>query len=585
MLKLTVDEFIDLVRRSKLAEEDQLSAALAKHRQEHGGELPTEAKDLAQYLIGAGLLTQWHCDKLLEGKYKGFFLGKYKLLGHLGTGGMSSVYLAEHTLMRRLRAIKVLPRKRVGDASYLDRFYQEAEATAKLNHRNIVRAYDIDHEGDTHYLVMEYVEGDDLTTIVQRTGPLDYDTAAEYIAQTAEGLQHAHQHNLIHRDVKPANLLIDGQGVVRLLDLGLALFKTEERASLTLEHRENVLGTADYLAPEQALDSHGVSPRADIYGLGCTMYFVLTGHPPFPDGTLAQRIAMHQSKMPADIRVDRPDCPLALSDICFRMLQKDPDDRYQSAQEVVDALRSWLRQRRDRSSALSQGKQVSAGVREKPAAVDTAPKPAVGVPSSPEMSCQPGAVEPSVGQADTAGPSPADTTAEHKAGAAAQVLENVASGTKRRMEGSGVAKVGGRKAGASDVTSRSPARTPVPTPAPVAPAAERRETDRDVAPETPAAASAIPAAAAERVPPTAGESSVDLDVYIAADRKASGSHRRSSLRGSRRSSAKKIPKSLFWVGLGLALLTVAGVILVAVWYLPRQHSGSPRDRQTTRFEL
>jgi serine/threonine-protein kinase len=340
--QLTVDKFTELVRRSQLVEEDQLQHALQSYEQEHGGSSPEDAGLLAEHLIAAGLLTRWHCDKLLDGKYKGFLLGKYRLLGHLGTGGMSSVYLAEHTLLHRQRAIKVLPRKRVTDTSFLARFHQEAEATARLNHPNIVRAYDLDHEGDIHYLVMEYVDGKDLQSIVLEEGLPPCATVAGYIAQAARGLQHAHENGLVHRDVKPANLLIDRSGVVKLLDLGLALFADDGRASLTLAYNENVLGTADYLAPEQAVSSHDVGPAADIYGLGCTLYFALTGHPPFPTGSLAQRIVFHQSRMPADIREDRPDCPPALCDICFRMLQKKPEDRFASAREVAEALEKWL---------------------------------------------------------------------------------------------------------------------------------------------------------------------------------------------------------------------------------------------------
>ena len=144
-------------------------------------------------MIEEGVLTQWQCDKLLQKKYKGFFLGKYKLLGHIGSGGMSSVYLAEHTLMRRSRAIKVLPRSRVNDSAYLERFHREAQATAALDHPHIVRAYDVDNQGDTHYLVMEYVSGSDLASIVKEQGALGFEDIARYVVHAARGLQHAHE--------------------------------------------------------------------------------------------------------------------------------------------------------------------------------------------------------------------------------------------------------------------------------------------------------------------------------------------------------------------------------------------------------
>jgi serine/threonine protein kinase len=342
MAKPNVKTFVDLLRRSSLVDDDELDYALQQCREQHDGVLPDDVDQLADFLVKADLITRWHCEKLYDGKYKGFFLNKYKLLRHLGSGGMSSVYLAEHRLMHQRRAIKVLPKQRVSESSYLARFHLEAKATASLDHCNIVRAYDVDNVGDTHFLVMEYVEGEDIQAIVKREGPLSFETAAEYVRQAAEGLQHAHEANLIHRDVKPANLLVDRSGTVKILDLGLALFSKEESTSLTVAHNENVLGTADYLAPEQALNSHTVDCRADIYGLGCTLYFALTGHPPFNEGTLAQRIAMHQTQMPPDIREERPDCPDELVNICFRMIQKKQEDRYATCREVADALADWL---------------------------------------------------------------------------------------------------------------------------------------------------------------------------------------------------------------------------------------------------
>ena len=346
MAKVSARKFLELLQHSKLLERDEIKRTLADCKQQRGGSLPPDPEELADWFVKAEVLTRWHRDKLLDGRYKGFFLGKYKLLGHIGTGGMSRVYLAEHTIMRRLRAIKILPRHRIGDSSYLGRFYQEAEAIAKLDHRNIVRAYDVDNEGKTHYIVMEYAQGKDLQVIVDRDGLPDYEKAAGYIIQAAKGLQHAHDSGLIHRDMKPANLLLDEEGVIKILDMGLALFSDDDRASLTLAHKDNVLGTADYLAPEQALDSHGVDGRADIYGLGCTLYFLLTGHPPFCEGSPAQRLAMHLKKMPRDPRKERSNCPTALCRICFKMMRKKPEERYQTMRDVAQALDAWLAQRK-----------------------------------------------------------------------------------------------------------------------------------------------------------------------------------------------------------------------------------------------
>jgi serine/threonine protein kinase len=357
----TIDSFLDLVRRSGLVEKDQLNAVLLDLKQQSGGSPPTDADFVSKKLVELGLLTRWQCDNILEGRHKGFFLGKYKLLNHLGTGGMSSVYLAEHVLMQRRVAIKVLPKNRVEDSSYLARFHREAQAAAALDHRNIVRAYDVDNDGNIHYLVMEYVEGRDLQQLVKDEGPLDYLVAADYIRQAADGLAHAHKANLIHRDVKPANLLVDQRKVVKVLDLGLARFTDEDRASLTVAYDENVLGTADYLAPEQALDSHGVDGRADIYGLGCSLYFLLTGHPPFPEGTLPQRLMMHQKQQPPSIIKDRPDAPEDLLDICAKMMAKKPNQRYQTMTDVSEALADWLKKQGKDADSSNGGSTLKLG--------------------------------------------------------------------------------------------------------------------------------------------------------------------------------------------------------------------------------
>jgi len=346
MASLSVEKFVELLKRSKLIEHiDQLAKELAEIKLSLGGKLPTDSRKLANQLIQREIITSWQADKILEGRHKGFFLGKYKLLGHIGSGGMSTVYRAAHVLMHRQAAIKVLPKSRVEDSSYLARFYQEAQAAARLDHRNIVRIYDVDNEGDVHYIVMEFIDGPDLQRLVKQDGPLDYETAANYIAQGAIGLEHAHQAGLIHRDVKPANFLVDEKGVVKILDMGLARFVDDDRASLTVAHDENVLGTADYLAPEQAVDSHSVDERADIYSLGCTLYFLLTGHPPFPEGTLPQRLMMHQTKAPARIEIDRPDVPKDLVAICERMMAKSPDARPQTAADVAGLMIDWLASR------------------------------------------------------------------------------------------------------------------------------------------------------------------------------------------------------------------------------------------------
>ena len=343
MAKPTWEQLIENFPRTELIEDAQWESLKQEWLDTADESVKTDVDAFLQFLVDKGAITPWHMENLLAGKYKGFFLGSYKLLKHIGAGGMSSVYLGEHTMMGRQVAIKILPRSRVSsETSYLQRFMQEAQAAASLNHPNIVTAYDIDNENGIYYFVMEYVDGKDLNGIVKSDGPLDYAVAADYICQAACGLEHAHERGLIHRDMKPANLLVDPNGTVKILDMGLALFSESDRASLTLAYDENVLGTADYLAPEQARNSHTVDARADIYSLGCTLYFLLTGHPPFTEGTLPQRILAHQQKNPPEITVDRPDCPPDLVAICKKMMMKKADQRQQSMLEVQGNLTDWL---------------------------------------------------------------------------------------------------------------------------------------------------------------------------------------------------------------------------------------------------
>ena len=393
-VKIALDSFLAVIRRSNLVNRDQL-AAMVESFEAEGGETGN-TKAFAEHLIRKKVLTPWQAEKLLQGKHKGFFLGKYRLLSLLGKGGMSSVYLAEHVLMRRRCAIKVLPTRRVHDASYLGRFHREAQAVASLDHPNIVRAYDVDHELDgdmeIHFLVMEFVDGKSLLEIVQHGGPLSPKQAAEYIRQAALGLQHAHAAGLVHRDIKPGNLLVDTGGTVKVLDLGLArFFDTGEETSLTVQHDERVLGTADYLAPEQAVDSHGVDARADIYSLGCTLYFCLTGHPPFTQGTLAQRLLAHQTREPTTVESERPDMPAELSAILKRMMSKQASDRQQTATRVSEELEGWLKSGTSgvdstdsetiverRESSVTVAPPQRSATQPKPATGESAPGPVPG---------------------------------------------------------------------------------------------------------------------------------------------------------------------------------------------------------------
>lgn len=392
--KPSADSFLSAVRQSGLVEESQLKKFWQGFEQ--AGKDAQDTDQIASELIGSNLLSKWQIDKLLQGKHKGFFLGKYKLISLLGSGGMSAVYLAEHTLMRRRVAIKVLPQARIEDSSYLERFHREAQAVASLDHPNIMRAYDVDQEGKVHFLVMEYIEGQSLLELVSSKGPLPYVSCAEYMRQAAEGLSHAHEEGMIHRDIKPGNILVDKRGVVKILDMGLAMFfdptgKDDETASLTIQHDERVLGTADYLSPEQALNSHNVDIRTDIYSLGCTFYFILTGHPPFPEGSLAQRLLYHQTKAPAPVEKDRPDVPPSLTAILRKMMEKRPEDRYQNATEVQEALAKWLIQFgdaewRDKNSMLVAANSGGQGQNPLPVAAVVSPMARPVAPTVPTAS-------------------------------------------------------------------------------------------------------------------------------------------------------------------------------------------------------
>ena len=333
------DEFLAVVRKSGVLEESRLVPYLAQAE-------PTAARagdpqKFAGLMVRDGMLTFFQAEQFLQGKWKRFNIGKYRVLERLGAGGMGLVFLAEHKLMRRRVALKVLPAAKADDTSSLERFYREARAVAALDHPNIVRAYDIDQDENLHFLVIEWVDGASLQEIVKRGGPMTPLRACHYMAASAAGLQHAHENGLVHRDIKPSNILVDRQGVVKILDMGLARFFNDTDDMLTRKFDENVLGTADYLSPEQVQDSHTVDGRADIYSLGATFHFCLTGEPPFPEGTVAQKLMWHQNRKPKLVTALRPEIPAGIAAIVEKMMAKDPADRFQSPAELAAVLAPW----------------------------------------------------------------------------------------------------------------------------------------------------------------------------------------------------------------------------------------------------
>ena len=251
---------------------------------------------------------------------------------------MAMVYLCEHIHMRRRVALKILPVAQAANPASVERFHREARAVAALNHPNIVRAFDVDRHGRLHFLAMEYVEGASLQEIVSQRGRWACFRRSTTCTKPALGLQHAYENGLIHRDIKPSNLLVDLTGTVKILDLGLARFFLDESDDLSAKHQEHILGTADYLAPEQAIHGRQTDIRSDLYSLGCTFYFCLTGQRPFPDGTPAHKIVLHQSRQPRPVRDLRPEVPRELAAIIDRAMAKRPEKRYQTPQELADAL-------------------------------------------------------------------------------------------------------------------------------------------------------------------------------------------------------------------------------------------------------
>lgn len=276
---------------------------------------------------------------------------RYRIVKVLGSGGMGIVFQAHHRVMDRPVALKVINRQLTTDPEIVERFRQEVRAAAKLSHPNIVTAHDAEQTGELHFLVMEFVDGIDLARYVKKKGPLPAGLVAHIGRQAALGLNHAARHEMVHRDIKPQNLIITQGGRVRILDFGLARLGRKEsdrktngdddllrKSAAELTLAGSILGTPDYIAPEQASDSRKVDARSDIYSLGCTLYFLLTGHPPFPSGSVYSKLLAHQTQSPESLGAKRTDIPNTLLSTIERMMARDPDQRVQSAGLVAKSL-------------------------------------------------------------------------------------------------------------------------------------------------------------------------------------------------------------------------------------------------------
>jgi serine/threonine protein kinase len=341
---VTANEFLDLVEKSGVVDNDRLSASLASLRAASPLASEEPAR-LAALLIRAGILTNFQAEQILQGKWRRFSIGRYKVLERLGAGRMGGVYLCEHALTHRRVAVKVLPTSSADDPSAVERFYREARALAALDHPNIVRGYDIDQVEKLHFLVMEYVDGSALQDITEKCGPMAAIRAAHYLRQAALGLQHAHEiAGIVHRDIKPADILIDRSGTVKIIDMGLARFSGDAEPVPTALDDRVVLGTLDYMAPEQAINPHIVDIRADIYSLGATFYFCLTRYAPFREAPDVQKLMWLQTRLPKAILRLRPRLSKGLAALIERMMAKDPAQRPQTPQEVADLLAPYTRE-------------------------------------------------------------------------------------------------------------------------------------------------------------------------------------------------------------------------------------------------
>jgi serine/threonine protein kinase/Leucine-rich repeat (LRR) protein len=305
----------------------------------------SSVEEMARSLVDSKKLTAYQVSLLCEGRWKGLVLAEYTILNRIGAGGMGQVFLAVHRRMDRIVALKVLPKETTASADAIRRFHHEVKAAAKLSHANIVTAHDAGEQEGVHYLVMEYIEGTDLSRLVKEQGPLPVDKATDCILQAARGLEYAHRRGIIHRDIKPGNLLMNTEGVVKVLDMGLARMQLlseggGDASPSEITRTGTVMGTADYTAPEQSVDAASVDRRADVYSLGCTLYFLLTGKPVYSGGNSMQRFLAHRESPIPSLRAARPEVTEALDRVFQRMVAKKPEDRFASMVAVIEALTS-----------------------------------------------------------------------------------------------------------------------------------------------------------------------------------------------------------------------------------------------------
>lgn len=333
---MTLSQFLTLLDESGI-----ITAEEAIAFQKSQGAACNSALELAKILVEQGKLTEFQIKMILQCKGDRLFLGDYVILQQIGAGGMGKVYLAEHCRMKRQVALKSLPLRMVPDEQAIGRFHREVQAAAKLTHPNIVTAYDAGEDKEIHYFVMEYVEGINLSEYVKEEGVLPVEVAVDYITQVAKGLGFAHSKNIVHRDIKPANLLLDNNGVVKILDMGLARVDsegTDDVSCTMLTESGNVMGTADYMAPEQAKNTHTADTRADIYSLGCSLYFLLTGKVMYQADSFINKVVAHLEEPIPSLIEACPEASKELDSLFQKMVSKFPEGRYQTIEELLTAL-------------------------------------------------------------------------------------------------------------------------------------------------------------------------------------------------------------------------------------------------------
>ncbi len=313
----------------------------AESEPEDETEKPISLEFLKKLML-QGVLTKFQTQWLLEGKFEEFSIDDYRIVDILGTGGMGWLYVGVNQQTGEKTAVKVISKHM--DNDYLTRFKLEARAGLLLNHANIVRTFKLGETDEILYVVMELVEGISMQELIVRQGSLPWPQACSLVAQAAAGLQHAHEKGMVHRDVKPGNLLVKRNGIVKVLDFGLALMeKDEDEFTLAMISGQGCVGTADYISPEQTLDSFAVGPRADIYSLGCTLYCALTGSVPFPGESVAKKLRSHRTRDPRSVRELKPEVPEAVEQIVIKMMARKPEDRFPTAAAVVEALQPHAR--------------------------------------------------------------------------------------------------------------------------------------------------------------------------------------------------------------------------------------------------